>query len=65
AETYTQNASGTTVKTVNLNAVAYDENKTIAVVVIYPHAASDSTYIHLQIARDIINQYVSSNSSSN
>lgn len=65
AETYTQNASGTTVKTVNLNAVAYDENKTIAVAVIYPHAASDSTYIHLQIARDIINQYVSSNSSSN
>lgn len=65
AETYTQNASGTTVKTVNLNAVAYDENKTIAVAVVYPHAASDSTYIHLQIARDIINQYVSSNSSSN
>ena len=65
AETYTQNASGTTVKTVNLNAVAYDENKTIAVAVMYPHAASDSTYIHLQIARDIINQYVSSNSSSN
>lgn len=65
AETYTQNASGTTVKTVNLNAVAYDENKTIAVAVEYPHAASDSTYIHLQIARDIINQYVSSNSSSN
>lgn len=65
AETYTQNASGTTVKTVNLNAVAYDENKTIAVAVMYPHAASDSTYIHQQIARDIINQYVSSNSSSN
>lgn len=65
AETYTQNASGTTVKTVNLNAVAYDENKTIAVAVMYPHAASTSTYIHLQIARDIINQYVSSNSSSN
>ncbi|MFS1663547.1 penicillin-binding transpeptidase domain-containing protein [Streptococcus sp. zg-JUN1979] len=59
AETYTKDSGGNTVKTVNLNALAYNEDRSIAVAVLYPHAATTSTYIHQQIARDIINQYVS------
>ncbi|WP_164682674.1 penicillin-binding transpeptidase domain-containing protein [Streptococcus hyointestinalis] len=65
AETYTQNAHATAVTNLNLNAVAYDESKTIAVVVKYPQAASTRTYSHQQIARDILNQYGSSSSRTN
>lgn len=59
AETFATSASGTTVATVNLNVIAYDADRKIAVSVMYPHAADDETKAHQLIARDIINLYLS------
>nr|WP_239551713.1 penicillin-binding protein PBP2B [Streptococcus saliviloxodontae] len=66
AETYATDSNGNTVATVNLNVVAYDADRSIAVAVMYPHANNDDSKAHQYIARDIINLYVSSyaNSSS-
>lgn len=51
--------NGQNVKTVNLNVVAYDQDKKIAVAVMYPHASDDETKASQYIARDIIDLYVS------
>ena len=59
AETYAKNSSGDSVSTYNLNAIAYDANKKIAVAVMYPHVTTDDTKVHQNIARDMIDTYVS------
>lgn len=50
---------GQTIKTVNLNVIAYDQDKKIAVAVMYPHVADDETKVNQYVARDIIDLYVS------
>ena len=60
AETSVTDSSGNEISTVNLNVVAYDADRSIAVAVVYPHAADDSINVHKYAARDIINLYVSS-----
>ncbi|MBM7643176.1 penicillin-binding protein 2B [Streptococcus loxodontisalivarius] len=59
AETFATDSDGNTVATVNLNVVAYDANRSIAVAVMYPHANNDDSKAHQYIARDIIDLYVS------
>lgn len=39
--------------------MAYDQDKKIAVAVMYPHASDDETKASQYIARDIIDLYVS------
>ncbi|MEX2783682.1 penicillin-binding protein PBP2B [Streptococcus sp. H49] len=64
AETSVTDSSGRSISTVNLNVVAYDADRSIAVAVVYPHASDDSVNAHKYAARDIINLYVSSYASS-
>lgn len=59
AETFAKNVNGQTVSTYNLNAIAYDTNRKIAVAVMYPHVTTDTTKSHQLVARDMIDQYIS------
>lgn len=60
AETSVQDSAGNVISTVNLNVIAYDADSSIAVAVMYPHAADDSSKVTQLVAKSIIESYVMS-----
>ncbi|EHI68735.1 penicillin-binding protein, transpeptidase domain protein [Streptococcus ictaluri 707-05] len=60
AETFAKDKEGHTIETFNLNVVAYGPSQTpeIAVAVMYPKASQPLAKAHQQIAKEIINLYM-------